>query len=31
MAFATLTLEEKKNHIIKETPVGFSWTTLIFG
>ena len=31
MAFATLTLEDKKNHIIKEAPVGFSWTTLIFG
>ena len=31
MAFATLTLEDKKNHIVKEAPVGFSWTTLIFG
>ena len=31
MAFATLTLEDKKNHIIKEAPVGFSWTSLMFG
>ena len=30
MAFATLILEDK-NSIIKEAPVGFSWTTLFFG
>ena len=31
MAFATVTIEDKKNHIVKEAPVGFSWTVLFFG
>ncbi len=31
MAFATVTIEDKKNQIIKEAPVGFSWTVLFFG
>ena len=31
MAFATVTIEDKKNKIVKEAPVGFSWTVLFFG
>ena len=31
MAFATVPIEDKKNQIIKEAPVGFSWTVLFFG
>lgn len=31
MAFATVTIEDKKNHIVKEAPVGFSQTVLFFG
>ena len=31
MAFATLTIEDKKNKLVKEAPVGFSWTVLFFG
>ena len=31
MAFATVTIEDKKNQLVKEAPVGFSWTVLIFG
>ena len=31
MAFATVTIKDKKNHIVKEAPVGFSWTVLFFG
>ena len=31
MAFATITLEDKKNKIVKEAPVGFSWTTISLG
>ena len=31
MAFATLTIEDKKDKLVKEAPVGFSWTVLFFG
>lgn len=30
MAFASIYFQDK-NRIVKEAPVGFSWTTLIFG
>ena len=30
MAFATITFQNRQG-IIKDAPVGFSWTTLIFG
>ena len=30
MAFAIITFKSK-NHVVKDAPVGFSWTTLFFG
>mgnify|MGYP001261092420 FL=1 len=30
MAFATITFKSK-NNVVKDAPVGFSWTTLLFG
>ena len=31
MAFALITLENKKTHQLKQAPIGFSWTNFFFG
>ena len=31
MAFALISLENKKTHQLKQAPIGFSWTNFFFG
>ena len=31
MAFAVITLENKKTKLVRQAPIGYSWTNLFFG